>query len=607
VAGFFGIIDLAPAPSPNRNSSALLECMARAMRYDAHTTTTFICRPTLGVYLGYVGESETNRTTEPLPDASAAVIVGHPETDEVSTPEGLPIAAIGPSAPHVWCAYQRLKEDAIGSTPGIFSGVIVDAARRRTVVFTDRYGMERVFVYRTPSRVFFASAAKAILAGAPETRRFDSTGLAEWLSCGTTLGSRSLFAAIDVVPGGTLLTIDEAGLSSRRYFDPASLEELSQAAPADFVQGFAESLRAAVNRLVTHHPSAAVSLTGGLDSRMIMASLDAPSGSVPCYTFSSPYRTTADVALGRRVAALAGQPHVELRLGDDFLRSIGQTLEQAVYVSDGYMGMAGAAELYLNRCAREIAPARVTGNWGGELMRGVRAFKYQQLRGDFVAPSIVSAAAQSAALFAQAASTSPLSFVLFHQMPLQGYGRLAIERSQVEMRAPFLADDVIRWLYQAPAATRAAEETVKAVVGRRPELLDVPTDTGRLGTDGALPSALRRASRRLVVKAEYLTSHGAPDWLAAVSAALPSGLLETRFLGRDKFHHFKLWIRHQLAGFVRESVHDTGTADLGEFFDMHRVRRMVDDHIGGRRNYTDEIDKVITVVLARRTLLAPLS
>jgi hypothetical protein len=137
--------------------------------------------------------------------------------------------------------------------------------------------------------------------------------------------------------------------------------------------------------------------------------------------------------------------------------------------------------------------------------------------------------------------------------------------------------------------------------------LDVPTDTGRLGTDGALPSALRRASRRLVVKAEYLTSHGAPDWLAAVSAALPSGLLETRFLGRDKFHHFKLWIRHQLAGFVRESVHDTGTADLGEFFDMHRVRRMVDDHIGGRRNYTDEIDKVITVVLARRTLLAPLS
>ena len=60
--------------------------------------------------------------------------------------------------------------------------------------------------------------------------------------------------------------------------------------------------------------------------------------------------------------------------------------------------------------------------------------------------------------------------------------------------------------------------------------------------------------RRAVVKAEYLTSHGAPDWLAKVSSSLPAPMLETRFLGVDKFHHFRFWTRRQLAGLVRDTL-----------------------------------------------------
>jgi asparagine synthase (glutamine-hydrolysing) len=354
-----------------------------------------------------------------------------------------------------------------------------------------------------------------------------------------------------------------------------------------------------VNASRRRSPTVGVSLTGGLDSRMIMASLDAAPAEVPCYTFGSMYRTTGDVRLARQVAAACGQPHNVIELGHEFLEHAAEYLEKAVYASDGYLGLSGAAELYCNRQARMIAPCRMTGNWGGELMRGVRAFKYALPRGGFVNQDVVEHVRASAERFSSP-SSDPLSAALFQQVPHQGYGRYAIERSQVRVESPFLDSEVVRWLYQAPAAARESRATAAAVIARRPELLDIPTDTGLLGTR---PAGWRRAVRRSVVKAEYLTSHGAPDWLAKVSSALPARMLETRFLGVDKFHHFRFWIRHHLAGLVRETLFGQEQDALATWFDMRRVRQMVAEHIEGRANHTDAIDKLLTVAVARRTLL----
>jgi hypothetical protein len=108
----------------------------------------------------------------------------------------------------------------------------------------------------------------------------------------------------------------------------------------------------------------------------------------------------------------------------------------------------------------------------------------------------------------------------------------------------------------------------------------------------------------LLVKAEYLTSHGAPDWLARFSAQLPGSLLETRFLGVDKFQHFRHWMRRDLAGLVREILLHENPSALRGHFDLARIAQMVGDHIDGRANFTDEIDKLMALVIAERQLFA---
>ena len=44
-------------------------------------------------------------------------------------------------------------------------------------------------------------------------------------------------------------------------------------------------------------------------------------------------------------------------------------------MTDGYLGSLGAHEIYLNSQARALSPVRVTGVFGGEILRGVSMFK----------------------------------------------------------------------------------------------------------------------------------------------------------------------------------------------------------------------------------------
>lgn len=579
--GIFGVIDPAAVNSPRGQQDllALVERMSAAMRYERCVSEPLVSLPSVGACVG------------------RSARIGDPPADPVD--ETFPLVTAGddgagPAA--VIDAYRRYGVDGCAEVPGVAAGFLADVDRGKCLLFNDRYGRERLFVHVEGTRVAFSSEAKAILAIAPGTRTFDPVGLAEWLACGCTIGSRSLFRNIEVLESGTVLTFEGSTHHRHRYFTPARLEQLQPASGHEFLDAFSTGLRSAVNTATRQTPSVGVSLTGGLDSRMIMASLDAAPGSVPCYTFGSMYRTTGDVAIGREVAACCGQPHRVLELGADFVRAVPQHLDDAVYISDGYLGLSGAAELYVNRQAREIAPARMTGNWGGELMRGVRAFKYIMPKGEFLSPGLTTTIRESAAAFSTT-SWHPLSAALFQQIPCQGYGRYAIERSQMVMRSPFLADDVVTWLYRAPATVRAC--AAPAIIGRSPRLLAIPTDVGALGSGRRV---VRRRIRNALIKAEYLTSHGAPDWLAALASRLPRSVIETRFLGVDKFQHFRYWMRRDLSGFLRETLLGDADNGVGELFDVGAVRRMVDAQIEGRANYTNELDKLLAIAAMRKRL-----
>jgi asparagine synthase (glutamine-hydrolysing) len=76
-----------------------------------------------------------------------------------------------------------------------------------------------------------------------------------------------------------------------------------------------------------------------------------------------------DITIARKVAEVCHQNHTVLRLGSSFFTEIPQLAEKTIYVTDGCLDVSSTHDMHLNKLARKIAPIRVTGKFGSEVIR----------------------------------------------------------------------------------------------------------------------------------------------------------------------------------------------------------------------------------------------
>lgn len=579
--------------------------MLASMQYEEFYKSGVYSNPEMSVYVGWTCHPRSFSDCLPVINQTKDLVLffaGEMFEDQYQSAGGT--EGSSKNAGRLIGLYEEYGERFVEKLNGWFCGLLLDTRLGKGFLFNDRYGIHRIFIHEGKDGLYFSSEAKALLSVLPEAREFDPKGLGEFLTCGCTLGSRSLYKSIHILPPGSLWTFVDGAVEARgSYFDLRRWVGQECIDERQFLPQVVDLFGNVVQRHSGGALPVGVSLTGGLDSRMVMACLDGRAGEFPCYTFASMYRDSFDVQVGREVAKACKQPHHILVLGEEFLHELPHYLEKAVYVSDGYMGLSGAAELYLNSLARNLAAVRLTGNYGGELLRGVRAFKHEFPGGGFVSPELHPFLSEARKTLHELEATDPVTFALFHQAPSQGYGRLAIERSQVILRTPFTDNDLVKLVYQAPPRLLKGRELSVAIISRyNPSLLKIPTDRGLLGVGSRLRGMVRQLHREALSKAEYFTSHGMPNWLAAISQFGLSGILDRNFLGRHKFQHFRLWTQKRFAGYITDVLLQRGE-DLAEFFNRRRIENMVHEHVAGRQNYTEEIDKIMTLTLGYRTLL----
>jgi asparagine synthase (glutamine-hydrolysing) len=307
--------------------------------------------------------------------------------------------------------------------------------------------------------------------------------------------------------------------------------------------------------------------------------------------------------VARRVARACGQPHEVIPAGEDFLSRFSHYAERSVYLTDACTSVSLCPDLYIYERARGIAPIRMSGNYGGEVLRQVRAFKpMPQLPGLFQ-PELVSSMQQADENYASLIQQHTLSFAAFQQAPWHHYGVLALEQTQLTLRTPFLDNDFVRMVYRAPdAATKTNDVCLRLIKDGNPALRAIRTDRGVGGGAGRLAAAVTRAILEFSFKAEYAYDYGMPQALARFDHALSGLRLERLFLGRHKFYHFRLWYRDRLAAYVREMLLDPKTLSR-PYVDRKTVEAVVNGHVKGTENHTTEIHKLLTLELLHRLFI----
>jgi asparagine synthase (glutamine-hydrolysing) len=399
------------------------------------------------------------------------------------------------------------------------------------------------------------------------------------------------------------------------YFDKSTWEAQEPFAEED---AYVEALREAFGRIVPRYvrgggggaggQAVAMSLTGGLDSRAVLAWNGArPGDAYPCYSFAGPYRDCADVTIARRLAAMTGHPHQTIRIENDFFEQFPQLAEQTVSLSDGTMDVSGAVELYVNRKARAIAPVRITGNYGSEILRENVAFRPRKLDRGLYTPGFNELLDQAEATYAmESKAVEPrLSFIAFKQVPWHHYGRLSVEQSQLTPRSPFLDNDLVALAYRAPkknGIATSARPMLRLIAEGNPAFAGINTDRAlRLRPVPVVLRALH-AWKEFSAKAEYAYDYGMPDRFVPIDNALSRLQLERLFLGRHKFYHFRLWYKKQLREMLEKAV--GGTREQLPWYAPGKVNGMIAANRNGVRNHTVDLHKLLTVALAQQ-LFAP--
>ena len=593
---------------PRDHAQAELVQMVDALCHEDFYVAGMWAEESLGVYVGWVAQRGSFSDGMPVRNERGEVVLvfsgeesPEPGTAQCLKAKGHDFDLSGPSY------LVHLYEDDFSFPAGLngrFHGVLADRARGTAILFNDRYGMHRIYYHESNEAFYFAAEAKAILAVRPELRCLDPQSIGEFITCGCTLEGRSLFKDIHVLPGAAKWVFRNGRLVQKgKYFDLHQWEEQDRLEPGPYYRELRDTFSRNLSRYFAGKERVGMSLTGGLDTRMVMAWHKAEPGALPCYTFGGMRRECRDVVVAREVARACGQPHQVIPVEQDFFAEFPRYAERAVYMTDGAVDVSRAPDLYLSERAREIAPVRMTGLYGSEILRGVRAFKPEEPSPGLFSPDFLGYVRQAHETYAGLASGHPLTFAAFKQGPWYSHGSLALEQTQYSVRTPFLDNDLVRTVFRAPKGSLATRDVSWQLIAEgRPDLLRIPTDRGIGGRRGPVSRAISRSAAEFLFKAEYAYDMGMPQWLARFDHALSPFRLERLFLGRHKIFHFRTWYRDALSGYLREMLLDPRSLSRS-YVDRKGLEAMVPGHLKGDRNYTTEIHKVLTLELVHRLLL----
>ena len=365
---------------PRERAVAQLNRMAQALRHETFYETGTWIDESLGIYVGWAIRRGSLSDGLPITNENQSVtlflsgnVYSEPQTIRALRDRGHSID--GRAASYLVHSYEE-DPKFFADLNGLFHGLVVDRMRGTATLFNDRYGMHRLCYHQSNDAFYFAAEAKAMLAVLPELRRVDEKSLGEFVACSCVLENRTIFKNVYVLPGGSAWTFRNAALDKKAtYFQPKEWEEQTSLSQEDYYRELRDVFAQNLPLYFSGTERVGMALTGGLDTRVILAWHKAEPGSMPCYTFGGMLRDCEDVRIARRIANMYEQPYEVIPIAKDFLSRFPHYAERSVYMTEGGVDVYRASDLYVSEKARQIAPAKVVGTYGSEIIRHAVMFK----------------------------------------------------------------------------------------------------------------------------------------------------------------------------------------------------------------------------------------
>lgn len=264
--------------------------------------------------------------------------------------------------------YRRSPGGMAAQLKGSFCAAIVDTERRRLVLIADRLGSYPIYWFHVPGRLTFASELRAALRDHPRPA-LDLETVHDLASLGFPYGEKTLAVGVSLLPAASTLTYDweRDAVAVEQYARLADSFRQTEVSRDEYLGRLDTAFDQAMDRAVAGASRFGLSLSGGLDTRVILSALDRRQ--LPMATFTIGGKGCADEVIADRLSRMAKTDHQFIELGDGYLGDLVPNMRRMVSLTDGMYVSHGFTEtLAMQAFERSDFPVLLRGH-AGELAK----------------------------------------------------------------------------------------------------------------------------------------------------------------------------------------------------------------------------------------------
>ncbi len=274
--------------------------------------------------------------------------------------------------PHL---YEEHGDEFVTRLHGKFAIALYDGPRRRLLLARDCLGIKPLYHLKTETGFYFASEIKSLLLAPGFRAEVNRTALDHVLTFKHTLGTETLLEHVHTVAPGHLLAYDvAAGTAHTRPFYRLPSRPGDYRSPS-WDEAGAEVRRlfdqAVLRRLMSDVPLA-VSLSGGLDSSSVAASVALQSGTPPMTFAMHTGDRVNELIFARMVADRYKTDHREILLRPEEIRTL---VPKVVWHVEEPFSVSEIPTYYLGQAAHQHVKVLLCGDGSDELFGGYSRFQ----------------------------------------------------------------------------------------------------------------------------------------------------------------------------------------------------------------------------------------
>jgi len=267
--------------------------------------------------------------------------------------------------------YQQKGLKLTDEIKGSFTILVVDIQHRHIHLISDPLNIRQVYYHRTAQLTTFSTSLNALIHNLHSLNQkvaVNEKSLINYYLFDYILDDSTFIEGINVLPAGSILTVEDGALSINSYFDPfIALNPKQVFSEQESLELLEKVLNYNMDLYLDGADDAAVALTGGYDSRMNLAILSDQAQEYQYYSYGK--KGSYDIEIPTAISKSLNLSYHPYYINGEYESGYHDFADQAVYWSDGIADITKANFVFpFSKLARETDHI-LTGLFGSELIK----------------------------------------------------------------------------------------------------------------------------------------------------------------------------------------------------------------------------------------------